>query len=265
MATSTKRAMKRDAQKALKKELTKTGKRVKSGVSLETIKRDRDLQSINEAYATRESSANSQVQWVSDVLKLFASDKKNFAIDDAIVKHLVEVESEIRMAARKRRGDPMPTANKRYVGKSQFVGVLRMAKIAGGVAMWKVCAEVGNNWALSQELASKCRSYRKDHKDKWPSVAFVEQTLAKRKAKKAKSAKRGGNGGGIKLGGPALIKRINDSVKELKARNIKLIREMHCEVDMQRIQKAAAVLVQRLKEHEFKLAAEAKLAEKNAA
>lgn len=252
MATATKRRAKRGKAQAEKAANDKTAKRVKSGVSLETIKRDRDLASINAAYETRESSASSQVQWVSDVLRLFASDKKNFAIDDAIVQHLVKVESDIRMAARKRRGDPMPTANKRYVGKSQFVGVLRMAKMAGGVAMWKLCADVGNNWALAQELASKCRAYHKAHDAKWPARSFVEAKLTARKAAKAKSAR--GGGGGIKLGAPALINRIASDVKDVKRRFHKLAVELGMEVQLRALMNASERFAKAMKEHAAKAA-----------
>lgn len=256
MATSSNRRVKRgkaqDAQTKLKRELAKSGKRVKREVSLDAIKSDRDVIANNAAYEARERGPESMVMWVTGVVNLFA--KKNFAADDKVARYFTKEEARIRTMTRRDKLLTVSERDKSGVSASQFLSVLKMAKMAGGASMWKRCTDIGSNWTLSQELATKARKSHKESSGKWPSDAWLAKTLATVKARKRGNAGKGGNKGGIKLGAPALAARMVKDARDFKSRLRKVMVGTGSETLVQGIIRNAERLAKAVKE--FTAAAE---------
>jgi hypothetical protein len=265
MATATKRRVQRDAQAKLKKELGKVSKRVRAEASLDAIKRDADVLANNRAYEARERGPESMVQWVTGVVKLFADPKKNFGVNDKTARYFVKEEARIRSLTRRDKLATVSERDKRGVSGSQFLSVLKMAKTAGGAAMWQRCTNVGSNWTLSQELATKARAQYKKSDDKWPTDKWLTSTLAAIKTRKRGNAgKSGGNKGGIKLGAPALAARMLKDAREFKSRLRRMMIDTGSETIVQGLIRNAETLAKRVKEHAAKIA-KAEQAAKDAA
>jgi hypothetical protein len=197
MATATKRKVVRDAQQRVKKDLAKKGKikgikaskstekEGKAVVSVDVLKSDPKIIAAFKEYDTDERAAGSMIKLMNRLVSIWASNEA-YGTDKAHMQFLIDREREIRTAVRREYVGVLTERDKKGVAASQFVGVLKLAKL-GGEKMWKRGVDRAHNWTNAKELATAVNQFAKKNNNAMPDNKWLDKKLA--------AIKRGKKGG----------------------------------------------------------------------